>query len=92
MDKRLKQKNRLLTTYPEVNMNALEDVIYIFAANIEDALITGGAIPDKDYSILDLYKLAMPFSLDYYKDDRTKVDFSVGYPVGHPQSSQWGME
>ena len=41
----------------------LSDFYIMMARNIEDALIFSGAEPGKDYTILDLFKLAQPFVL-----------------------------
>lgn len=80
-DEATRRRKRLLTTYETVDMSALEDVIYVFALNVEDALITGGAEPGKDYTILDLYKMAMPLAKDYY--EKNDVNFVTGYPGKH---------
>lgn len=39
------------------------------AYTVEDSLISAGAEPGKDYSILDLYKLAQPFALEVFKSN-----------------------
>lgn len=83
-----RSKTRLLNTYEVVAQNSLEDLIYIMALNVEDALITGGAVPGKDYKILDLYQLAMPLAQDLFKTN-DKVDFVTGYPARHPGSSSF---
>lgn len=71
---------RLLRTYKEVDNNSLDDVFYLMARNVEDALITGGAVPGKDYTILDCYKLAQPFALELLKkrEDMTYTISSAG--------------
>ena len=39
------------------------------AANIEDSILeSSNAIPGKDYTVLDLYKLANPFALSMFKN------------------------
>ena len=83
-----RSKTRLLNTYQGVATHSLEDLIYVMAINVEDAMITGGAIPGRDYKILDLYKLAMPLAQDLFKTN-DKVDFVTGYPAGHPGSSSF---
>ena len=50
---------RLLRVYDTTDPRATEDFIYICALNIEDAMLTGGATPGVDYTILDLYRLAI---------------------------------
>ncbi|WP_446323654.1 hypothetical protein [Acinetobacter sp. 1207_04] len=49
----------------------LSDYLLIVAMNIEDSLMTAGAIPNKDYTYLDLIKLAQPFALDKMKSDES---------------------
>jgi hypothetical protein len=46
---------------------AFADVFLVTACLIEDSLIQGGAKPGKDYTILDLFKLAQPFVLSRYE-------------------------
>jgi hypothetical protein len=53
---------------PEVyGQNAFPDAYLVTACWIEDSLVQGGAKPGKDYTILDLYKLAQPFILSRYQ-------------------------
>ena len=47
----------------------LSDYLLIVAMNIEDSLVTAGAVPNKDYTYLDLIKLAQPFALEKMKND-----------------------
>ena len=49
---------RLIDDFEFTNPNTLEDLLLIFAKNIENSLIQAGAIAGQDYNILDLYKLA----------------------------------
>lgn len=61
---------------PEVtDHSTLTDLFLCMAVNIEDSLLEAGAIPDKDYTRLDLYKLAQPFAVDVFV--RTNVSFDV---------------
>ena len=48
--------------------NAFADAFLITADIIEKSLIQGGAKPGKDYTIIDLYKLAQPFILHRYQE------------------------
>lgn len=45
----------------------LSDEYLAMAYTIEQSLISGGAVPGKDYTILDLYKLAQPFALELFR-------------------------
>ena len=56
--------------------NDLIDHYQIVAANIEGSLIQAGAVPGKDYTILDLYKLAEPFVLHRYKKGELKYQIA----------------
>lgn len=49
----------LVERYTSYDVSSLSDVLACFAANIEDAFITCGATPGKDYSYNDLMKLAL---------------------------------
>jgi hypothetical protein len=77
-------KKRLLKTYENVHTHSLEDFIYLMALNLEDALLTGGAVPGVDYQILDLYRISMPLAVESWKDKSKDLSFVTGYPEGHP--------
>lgn len=81
------KSNRLLKTYETAKTDSLEDLIYIAALNLEDALLTGGAVPGKDYKIIDLYKISMPMAIAMY-NKIDNVDYVVGYPIGHPSHKE----
>lgn len=51
----------------------LSDYLLIVAMNIEDSLRTAGAVPNEDYTYLDLIKLAQPFALEKNKGDEPLV-------------------
>lgn len=81
--------NRLLKTktQEEIKTNCLEDLIYVFALNIEDAMLAGGAKPGVNYSFLDIYKMAIPFANEFFKRNYETMNFAIGYPDSHPLSS-----
>ncbi|MDE2584678.1 MAG: hypothetical protein KGN39_04710 [Betaproteobacteria bacterium] len=56
----------------------LSDEFYAIAYNIETSMLNAGAVPGKDYSRLDLYKLAQPFVLELFKGNDK---FSYTYPA-----------
>lgn len=59
----------------------LSDLIKCLAINIEEAILDGSnAVPGKDYTVLDLYKLAAPFALQVFKADGGKTTFDVSWP------------
>lgn len=63
----------------EVNdLNALEDVLCVMAANIEDALIQAG-VPDEEYTAMKCFELAVPFALEVYRTRVDKISFATGW-------------
>lgn len=55
----------------------LTDLLLALAANIEDALLQAGARPHKDYTTLDVFKLAAPFALDHWCSEDSKVSIEL---------------
>lgn len=56
--------------------DAFPDAFHVTAGIIEDSLMQAGATPGKDYTILDLYRLAQPFVLHRYQaGELTDVGF-----------------
>ncbi|MFC6806655.1 hypothetical protein ACFQE2_13405 [Methylophaga thalassica] len=53
----------LIKQYETVDTKTLQDGWMETAREIESSLINSGAVPGKDYSYLDLYKLAQPIVL-----------------------------
>ena len=53
----------------------LSDEYLAMAYTVEESLISAGAIPGKDYNIIDLYKLAQPFALELLKSN-DKMQYS----------------
>lgn len=53
----------LIADYQHVDTKTLEDNWLEVARTIEASMMQAGAIPGKDYSYLDLYKLAQPIVL-----------------------------
>jgi len=71
----------LLPSFQHVGANDFSDFYAIMARNVEDALITGGATPGKDYTILDLYKLAQPFVLHRWQNPgKQPLEYSLTWP------------
>ncbi len=69
--------SRLIELKSVTNHNHLSDLIYIMAYNVESALLESGAIPNEDYKILDLYKMAEPYALSIFNDENRKIMFDV---------------
>jgi len=57
---------------------ALEDLLLVLAKNVEEALVASGAEPGKDYQRLDLFKLALPFAVETWKQSG-KVTFATDH-------------
>lgn len=72
-------KKRLIPCLgPVSGPNDLIDCYQIIAANIEGSLIQAGATPGKDYTILDVYKLAQPFVLERFR--KGKIRYQESWP------------
>ena len=70
---------RLIDDFEFTNPNTLEDILLIFAKNIENSLIQAGAIAGQDYNILDLYKLAHPFVLEKFKENTSNISYAISW-------------
>jgi hypothetical protein len=62
----------LIPSFHLITSDDFSDFYAIIAKNVEDSLITSGATPGKDYTILDLYKLAQPFVLQCWRQPDKK--------------------
>lgn len=71
----------LITKLESVESGHLADEYLAMAYTVEMSLISAGALPGKDYSILDLYKLAQPFALELFRDDSKKMGYD--FPKTH---------
>jgi hypothetical protein len=63
----MKPMKQLLTKLEVYGPDAFPDAYYMTAYHIECSLIRAGAKPGKDYTVLDLFKLAQPFVLSRYQ-------------------------
>ncbi|GAA0468022.1 hypothetical protein [Tatumella punctata] len=52
---------KLTKRHGSYDMTLMSDALACYAANVEDAYLTVGAQPDKDYTINDLFNLAMRY-------------------------------
>jgi len=59
--------SNLLRRPENYGTNVFQDALLVTACYIEDSLIQGGAKPGKDYTVVDLYKLAQPFVLSRFQ-------------------------
>lgn len=69
----------LIKPFGLTDPSTLEDLLLCMAANVEDSLLQAGATPGKDYTILDLYKLAQPFALHTFTAPEADVTFSTAW-------------
>lgn len=65
----------LIQKLDEVVAGELADEYLAMAYTIEQSLIAAGAAPGKDYTLLDLYKLAQPFALELFRDDSKQMRY-----------------
>lgn len=72
------EKDKLIRdykVYSETELKSLEVIMLVMATNVEAALIDAGAIPEKDYTMLDLFTLGQPFALEMYKRNYKDISF-----------------
>ncbi|WP_312374434.1 hypothetical protein [Stutzerimonas nitrititolerans] len=60
-----------------VARGALIDEYLAMAYNVEQSLIAAGAVPGKDYTYLDLYKLAQPLVIELFRDDSRQMEYDL---------------
>lgn len=75
----------LINAPTATDCSTLEDLWMALAKNVEQSLELGGAVPGKDYTILDCYKLAQPFALAMFKTvgadgEKRRITFDAGWP------------
>lgn len=56
---------------------ALTDEYLAMAYNVEQSLIAAGGVPGKDYTLLDLYKLAQPLVIELFRDDSRQMEYDI---------------
>ncbi len=71
--------DNLLKDYDSIDPSTLEDLLLAMAKNIESSMIQAGATPGKDYTVLDLYKLAQPFALEVFQK-KENITYAVSWP------------
>lgn len=70
---------KLINDFELTDPNTLEDLLLIFAKNIENSLIQAGAVAGQDYNFLDLYKLAQPFVLEKFKKEDSGISYAISW-------------
>lgn len=68
------KKNPLIPVFEHMDITVLEDYLLMTAAGIERALIACNAVPDKDYTALDLMQLAQPYALERWKNGTLRIN------------------
>ncbi len=71
-------RKKLIRNVEITDPTTLEDLVYIMANNIEHSFLEAGAEPGKDYTMLDCFKLGMPFALEAYKKCENST-FAAGW-------------
>jgi hypothetical protein len=66
----------LIRTLDYYDTDTLQDFWWLTALIAEKSLLQAGAMPNDDYSILDLYKLSQPIVLQRFKDVNLKMEAS----------------
>lgn len=69
----IRGEKRLIEQKHEIDNESMPDVYLIFAGVIEQSLIDAGAEPEKDYTYMDLYKLAQAHVIEEAKKTELKV-------------------
>lgn len=59
--------------YAEFDNGAFEDILAVYAANVENAMILVGAKPS-EYTAADCVKIAAPFVLELFKKGGLHID------------------
>lgn len=71
---------KLLRDLESYKPEELSDLLLVMAKNIEESLVKGGAKPDTDYSVIDLYQLAQPFALAVFKNNINTISYAIRWP------------
>lgn len=66
---------KLIHDFETIDQDSLEDLFIALAKTVEDSLLQAGAVPGKDYTILDCYKIAQPFALEIFKREDRNITF-----------------
>lgn len=60
-------RNKLIRDFSTSDPSSMEDLYLCIAKTIENSLLEAGAEAEKDYNIIDLYKLAQPFVMSEFQ-------------------------
>lgn len=76
-------RKRLLKTHESVQLIDFSDLLHACAITVEEALLTSGATPKIDYTVIDVFKLAMPLAINRQTES---TSICVGIPSDHPNA------
>jgi len=68
---------KLMAAREKRDFNHLDDFLFTVAESIEEAFLSAGAQPGKDYHYRDLFTLAAPFAIEQWKKDMLVIPFWV---------------
>lgn len=68
-------KKQLIQKLDEITPGHLGDEYMAIAYTIEQSLVSAGAVPGEDYTLLDLYRLAQPFALELFRDESKHMQY-----------------
>lgn len=69
----------LFPRYETMDAHGFADTLYAAAQNIEETLLYAGAEPNKDYTRLDLLKLAQPYVMELHRE--SDKGLAIIYPA-----------
>jgi len=58
----------------KIDPDMFQDQLWLMARCIEESMYNAGGWPNEDYSIVDIYALAMPYALDKLKAGEVKFE------------------
>lgn len=67
------KKNELIRRLDEYRDDVFTDMLMLYAHDIEDALITSGAVPGQDYDYVKLMELAHPYVLAHMQEKQLEL-------------------
>lgn len=76
----LGNRKKLLKRYVNYDITTLDDYWLCLASTFEDALIMGGATPNVDYTLLDLFRETKAFALQAFSTP-SGLSITVGWPT-----------
>ena len=66
---------------------ALEDLMLCMAYCVEEAMLSAGAEPGRDYKMLDLFQVGAPFALEVFSKPSNDITFPAEGDVDRRKSA-----